>query len=175
MSATLSPLPTPSLRSPAASASARSRIWPQVKVSEPPLVRTAMRSGTLATVCSSACVMVSPATGGAVRCCAAVVASMPWNLPQVEALAARQPADVVGQPDEGDEDDDHEADDARSLHHGEGNGATADLLGHGPEHVSAVQRKEREEVDDRQGQRDQGEDEQRLGGVERERFARRLI
>ena len=38
----------------------------------------------------------------------------------------------------------------------------ADLLGHRPEHVAAVEREEREQVDDRQRQRDQSEDEERL-------------
>ena len=45
----------------------------QVQLFVAALVRMATRSGTRATVCSSACVIVSPSTGGAEPCSAAVV------------------------------------------------------------------------------------------------------
>ena len=51
----------------------------------------------------------------------------------------------------------------------------ADLLGERPEDVPAVERQEREQVDDRERQRDQREDVERARRVERDRLARDLV
>lgn len=57
----------------------------------------------------------------------------------IEALAG-QSADVVGEADGEEADDEHEADDAGALHDAEGDGPAADLLDRGPEDVAAVER-----------------------------------
>ena len=64
--------------------------------------------------------------------------------------------------------------DARSMTRN-GDRTAADLLGQRPEDVPAVERQEREQVDDPQRQRDQREHADRLHGVELEALARGLI
>ena len=59
-----------------------------------------------------------------------------------------------------------EADHARPLHHRERHRRAADLLDEAPEDVAAVERQEREQVDERQREADHGEQEERLAGVE---------
>ena len=54
--------------------------------------------------------------------------------------------------------DQHEADDAGPLHDAERDRPPAHLLGQRPEDVPAVERQEREQVDDRQRQRDHRQD-----------------
>src|SRR2546429_468432 len=76
---------------------------------------------------------------------AAVELSIPRVLPHVEALAGQSP-DVVGEPDDEDEQHQRDPDCARALHDAEGDPPAAQLLGDRPEDVAAVQRQEREEV-----------------------------
>jgi Major Facilitator Superfamily len=76
-----------------------------------------------------------------------------------------QRRDVVGQPDHEDQQNQHEPDHAGALHHLEGDPLAPDLLGQSPEHMAAVERQEREQVDDSERQRDQRQDPQRLSGA----------
>ena len=63
-------------------------------------------------------------------------------------------------------DHEQEADDAGPLHDAERDRPAAHLLGQRPEDVAAVERQEREQVDDRQRQRDDRQHAQRLRRVE---------
>src|SRR3954466_8258884 len=92
----------------------------------------------------------------------------------VEPLPA-QPVDVVGQADDEEEGDQHEADDRGTLDQAVGDRTPTDLLGHGPEDMAAVQGQEGEEIHHREGERDDREDAQGLDGVELEGLARGLV
>src|SRR4051812_3285558 len=92
----------------------------------------------------------------------------------VEPLPA-QPVDVVGQADDEEEGDQHEADDRGPLDQAVGDRTPTDLLGHGPEDMAAVQGQEGEEIHHGEGERDDREDAQRLDGVELEGLARGLV
>src|SRR4051794_1034595 len=92
----------------------------------------------------------------------------------VEPLPA-EPVDVVGQADDEEEGDEHEADDRGPLDQAGGDRAPTDLLGHGPEDMAAVEGQEGEEIHHREGERDDREDAQRLDGVELEGLARGLV
>src|SRR3954452_12655053 len=101
-------------------------------------------------------------------------ASSSRRVRSAEALAT-QPTDVVAQADDEEEGDEHEADHRGALDDAVGNRASADLLGHGPEDMAAVERQEGEEVHHRERQRDDGEDGERPDGVELEGLARGLV
>src|SRR5436305_4377967 len=172
MIATVSPRPTPSCVRPPATASTRPRSSDHVSETLSWAVRTATTSGWLAavrrnasaTVCAStaraptgAMVLLSivPPLGRALssaqRKTIAVLAKR--GSANAEAWAAER-RDVVAQADHEQHHDQHKADHPGPLHHLERDPPTPDLLGHGPEHVPAVQRQEREQVDDSQRQRD---------------------
>ena len=72
-------------------------------------------------------------------------------------------------------DHEHEPNYARPLHHGERYRSAPDLLHDGPEDVAAVEREEREQVDDRERQRDQRDDADGLPRVVPDRLARDLV
>src|SRR5215212_3403614 len=146
ISATASPRRTPSRASPPASASTRSRSSAHVRLISPSFVRTAVRSPWSSTVSRNASVIVRAPSDRRVGA-AAVSSPMGANLADLEALA-RQPPDVVRQPDHEQPDDQCEADEPRPLHHAERDRPPAHLLGERPEDVPAVERQEREEVDE---------------------------
>src|SRR4051794_4929125 len=77
--------------------------------------------------------------------------SLSWSatLPDPEALAAQR-VDVVREADREERQHEDEADQAGLLHDAERDRLAAQLLGDGPEDVTAVERQEREQVDDRQ-------------------------
>src|SRR4051812_11525638 len=158
ISATVSPRRTPSAASPPASASTRSRSSPQVSEISSFLVRTATRSGKSSAVMRNASA-IERACSARRETGAAVVAMRP-TLPDVEPLAG-EPADVVREADEGEHDHEREAHESRPLHDAERDRAPAHLLGQRPEDVPAVERQEREQVDDAERQRDHREQEQR--------------
>src|SRR5436305_15185933 len=78
---------------------------------------------------------------------------LPLGMP--EALA-REHADVVRQPDREQHQDEREADHPGALHGAVGHRPAADLLHYRPEDVTAVERQEREQVHDRERERDDG-------------------
>ena len=59
---------------------------------------------------------------------------------------------------------------AGALHHPEGHRSAAHLLDQAPEDVAAVERQEREEVDQAEREADHGEQDQRLAGAELDRL-----
>ncbi len=61
--------------------------------------------------------------------------------------------------EEEEHDHEDEAERAGALHHPEGHGPAAHLLDQAPEDVAAVERQEREEVDQAEREADQGEQE----------------
>ena len=67
-----------------------------------------------------------------------------------------------------------EADRAGTLDDGERHAAAADLLDQAPEDVAAVERQEREQVDQAEREADHGENEDPLVGVEADRLIERL-
>src|SRR4051794_14366593 len=75
---------------------------------------------------------------------------------KAEALA-REPPDVVRQADDEQEGDQGEAHEPGPFHDIERDRAAAHLLRQRPEDVPAVERQEREEVDDPQRERDDGQ------------------
>src|SRR4051794_27651585 len=148
ISAIVSPRRSPSPCRAPASASTCSRSSLHVHSVEPSSVRTATSSARSVEVsrnASARLVALTPRVG------AAVSPAMPSSYSESLAL---QRVDVVRHPDGEDGDDEDEADDAGPLHHGERDGPPADLLGDRPEDVPAVERQEREEVHDRQRERD---------------------
>src|SRR4051794_33270400 len=149
------PRSRPSLARPPATASLRSRSWPQVHETSSSFVRTATSSARLAAVMRNASLKVAASMARR----AAVGLSMRGVLPHVEAFA-RQSPDVVGEADDEDEEHQGDADRAGALHDAERDRPAAQLLGDRPEDVPAVERQEREEVDHRQRERDGGEQEQ---------------
>src|SRR5829696_6818856 len=157
MIATVSPRPTPSSCRPRASASTRSRSSDQVSETSSSLVRTATRSGWSSAVIRKASAMVAAPTARDPAAAGAVM-GRPYlrGLTDVEALAGQSP-DVVRQADHGEPDDEREADEPGPLHGRERDRPAPHLLGQGPEDVPAVERQEREQVDDAQGQRDDRE------------------
>src|SRR5215217_6039594 len=169
ISATVSPRPTPSRASPPASASTRSRSCDQVRLTSSSFVRTATRSGLSSTVSRNASVMVWAPTARR-----SFVSPMGRTLSDREALSGQAP-DVVRQPDNEQRDHQREADEPGALHDAERDRATAQLLGQRPEDVAAVERQEREQVDDPERQRDHREQEQRAVGAEVDRLPRRLV
>src|SRR5438105_2558877 len=187
MIATVSPRRTPSCARPPATASTRPRSSPQVSETLSSALRTAttsrwlaaVRRNASATVCASTarsptgvivllsivpplCRALSSAPRKLSQC--GLKAGSRRNSADVEAWAAER-RDVVAEADHEQHHDQHEADHPGPLHHLERDPPTPDLLGHGPEHVPAVQRQEREQVDDAQRQRDQREDLERLRGA----------
>src|SRR6266480_2418901 len=181
-SAIVWPWPSPSPASPAASARTLSEYSPQVMVNSSPLVRSATRSG-----CSSAVTWKAPQSVDSLsalystRSCSVVVASITppvlglspggycpeqgeRELAGLEAVAG-EPADVVREPDEEEAQHQGEPDQARPLHDAERNRPAAHLLDYCPEDVAAVEREEREQVDDRERQRDQRDDAEGLPRV----------
>ena len=88
---------------------------------------------------------------------------------------ARQAIDVVRQPDHEQDDHEHEALDPGALHHAEGHRLPAHLLHDRPEDVAAVERKEGEEVDDRQREGDDRQDPHHLADVGQDRLAGDLV
>src|SRR3954451_11536898 len=158
ISAIVSPRRRPRPCSAPASASAFSRSSAHVYSVEPSSARTApssARSPEVSRNASARLVALTPRVGTA-----AVSPAMPSSYSESLAL---QRVDVVRQADQEDRNDEHEAHDARALHDREGDRPPADLLGDGPEDVAAVERQEREQVHDRQRQRDDGQD---LQGVD---------
>src|SRR3954452_25580815 len=129
ISATVSPLRTPSRASPPASASTRASSCPQVRATSSSLVRNATRSGWSAAVMRNASAIVAAPTAR-LRGAASIVAiaANPYtaSASDVEAAAEQSP-DVVGQPDHEQEHDEREADEPRSLHHAERDRAPAHL------------------------------------------------
>src|SRR5215211_228630 len=93
---------------------------------------------------------------------AATVSSSTATSGHLEALA-REPVDVVRQAHQEDQDHQHEADHPGALHHAERHGLAPDLLHNRPEDVAAVEWEEREQVHDRQRERDDREDAHHLG------------
>src|SRR3954452_10876533 len=160
ISATVSPRWTPSAARPPASASTRSRSSRHVSEISSSLVRTATRSGKSSAVMRKASAM-ERARSARRETGAAVVAMRP-TLPDAESLA-RESSDVVGQADREQHDYEREAHETGPLHDAEGDRPPAPLLGQGPEDVPAVERQEREQVDHTERQRDDGEQEERLG------------
>src|SRR4051794_10333065 len=166
ISAIVSPRRSPSPCRAPASASTCSRSSLHVHSVEPSSVRTATSSARSADVsrkASARLVALTPRGGTA-----AVSPAMPSSYS--ESLAAKR-VDVVGQADHENRDDEHEADDARALHDGVGDRLAADLLGHRPEDVAAVERQEREHVDDRQREADDREDLQGIDEIGVDRLA----
>src|SRR5215217_8504074 len=174
-SAIVSPRRTPSACSPRANASTRSRSSAQVSETSSSLVRTATRSGWSSAVIRKASAMVAAPTARDPAAAGAVM-GRPYlrGLTDVEALAGQSP-DVVRQADHGEPDDEREADEPGPLHGRERDRPAAHLLGQGPEDVPAVERQEREQVDDAQGQRDDREQEDRAVGGQLDRLAGRLV
>src|SRR3954454_5750843 len=159
ISATVSPCATPSPARPPATASTRSRKRAQVKDSASSCVRTAIRSGWVAAVSRKASATVA----------AAVALLMEATLPDAES-AVGESAEVVGQADHEQPDHEREADEAGALHDVERDRPPAHLLRQRPEDVPAVEGQEREQVDDAERERDEGQDLQR----ERRRDGERL-
>src|SRR3954452_7149815 len=164
ISATVSPRRTPSPARPPASASTRSRSSAQVSETASSFVRTATRSPWSSAVSRNASAIERASrerrVAGAVG-----VAPAPATLPDAEA-PAREPPDVVREADEEERQHEREADEARPLHDAEGDGAAPDLLRECPEDVAAIERQEREQVDDAEGKRDHGQQEDALGHSE---------
>src|SRR4051794_20503725 len=171
--ATVSPRRTPSLARPPASASTRARSSAQVSETASSFVRTATRSPWASAVSRNASAIERAPRERRVAG-AVVVATTPQTLPDAEA-PAREPPDVVREADEEEREHEREADEARPLHDAEGDGTAADLLRQRPEDVAAVERQEREQVDDAEGERDDGEQEDALGHAELDALARDLI
>src|SRR6202030_1450778 len=71
--------------------------------------------------------------------------------------SARQAADVVAEAVDHQERQQHDADGAEAVHGGERDAPPTDLLGQRPEYVPTVEGQEREQVDDRQHERDEPE------------------
>ena len=63
---------------------------------------------------------------------------------------------------------------AEAVHAVQRDPPSAQLLGHRPQHVAAVERQEREQVDDGEHQRDEAEEHERVAGTGRDRFVGRL-
>src|SRR4051794_17765327 len=162
ISAIVSPLRSPSPCRPAAKASTRSRSSPHVHEISSSLVRTATSPARCAEVMRNASAIVAASTPrfGAVLLSTSTPLPGVLRLLHSEAIAP-EPVDVVGQPNDEQHDDQHETDVAGLLHDPERDRATPDLLRERPEDMPPVQRKEGEQVDDRQRERDQGQDLQR--------------
>ena len=84
----------------------------------------------------------------------------PGRLPDVEAVGA-DPADVVGEADHHQHHDEGEADHRRPLHHPQRDRAAAQFLDQRPEDVAAVERQDRQQVDQAEREADQGQQQQR--------------
>src|SRR5690349_2007394 len=102
------PLRRPRPWRPAAIASDRSRHWPQVIATSSPLVRMATWSSRWPAVIRNASAIVAASAARA------VMSLMRATLSHTEPLAA-QPPDVVGEPHDEQEGDEHDPDDARLL------------------------------------------------------------
>src|SRR5436190_12034971 len=186
--ATVSPFSTPSAASPAASSRTRSAYSPQVQVKSSPLVRRAVRSGCASAVSwnASAIVLASSATGASVLRSAVVVVVVAvaivlfvpppcrlqepvTRLPDAKSLSL-QASYVVGESHNEHQQDKHEPHYAGAFHDAYGHGAATDLLDNGPEDVPAVERQEREEVHDRQRERDDRQDLNRVSDAAQDRL-----
>src|SRR5918999_593951 len=167
----VSPRPSPIPARPAATRSTLAAYSPQVMLTSSSLVLSATLSALSRAVVwnASATVAASRAVGRSV-----VAPSTTRRLPDLEAFVG-QPVDVVREPDEEHEQHQHHPDESRPLHDAERDRFAADLLDDRPEDVAAVERQEREQVDDRQRQRDQGEDADRVGHVVEDRLAGHLV
>src|SRR5690349_128487 len=179
---TVSPRFRPSLARPEAIFSTRSAYSPHVIETSSPAVRIATLSARSAAVTWKAAQIVSSLSAlNSTRSRVSIVAIRPpRKLPRRRGLShgeavSGEPADVIRQADHEDQGDEHEADDARALHRLERNGPPADPFDDRPEDVAAVEREEREEVDDRERQRDQREDRDRVARAFEDRLARRLV
>src|SRR6202008_2530917 len=147
ISPTVSPRPTPSAASPAATRSTRCAYSVQVQLTASPFVRSATVSPHSAAVIwkASQTVCASRAAGRSSR--AAVVLSIyallrvarGRSLPDPEAFPL-QSADVVREADGEDQDHEHEPDDARPLHHAQRHRLAAHFLDDGPEEGPPVAR-----------------------------------
>src|SRR5215204_5211947 len=172
ISATVSPRLTPSLASPPASASTRSRSSPQVIETPSSLVRTATRSGKSSAVMRNASAIERACS--ARRETGAVEVAMRPTLPDAESLPGQSP-EVVREADEEQHDHEREPHEAGPLHDAERDRAPAHLLGHRPEDVTAVERQEREQVDDPERQRDHREQEERARRAQLDALAGHLV
>src|SRR3954452_18355515 len=178
ITATVSPLPTPSAARPAATDRTRSAYSLHVQENSSSFVRIATRSGWASAVSwnASHAVAASIPAGRSVAL-SAVFTSIPrGSLPlmgsaNIEA-AVVEAVDVVREADREQDHHQQEPHHAGPLHDPEGDRAPTDLLHEAPEDVAAVQRQEREQIDDRQREADEGDQRQRLDGAVGERLMR---
>src|SRR3954469_22822724 len=179
ITATVSPLPTPRAARPAATDRTRSAYSLHVQENSSSFVRIATRSGWASAVSwnASHAVAASIPAGRSVAL-SAVFTSIPGEAypsgprPAILEPAVVEAVDVVREPDREQDHHQQEPHHAGPLHDAEGDRAPADLLHEAPEDVAAVQRQEREQVDDRQREADEGDQRQRLDGAVGERLMR---
>src|SRR4051794_1150720 len=174
MIAIVSPFWSPSAASPAAVLRTSSSYSLQVSSSDPSRVFSARRSGTRLAVNwkTPGAVPWSSASWCGDRSTCVAISIPPFRdslIPRsVNSCPARQPIDVVRQPQNEQPDYEHEADHPCPLHNGIGDRPPAHELDKRPEDVPAIERQEREQVDDRQRQRDHCEQEDRVAPVVRD-------
>src|SRR3954453_7538215 len=164
ISAIVSPLRRPSACRPAASASTRSRSSPHVHATSSSLVRTATSPARWAEVSRKASAIVAASTPRFGAVLLSTSDPSPGWLLHSEAIAPK-PIDVVGETHYEEHDHQHEPDIAGLLHDPERDRAPTHLLRQRPEDMPPVERKEGEEVHDRQRQGDEREDLQRQHDV----------
>ena len=88
------------------------------------------------------------------------------------ACAAGQTADVVADAVDHEEQQQHDADRAVAVHRHQRDALAPHLLRERPEHVPAIERQEREQVDHREHERDEAEEDERVAGARDDRFVR---
>src|SRR3954469_3610436 len=142
MRAIVSPLRSPSAARLLARRSTRVRSSAQVQDTAPPLVRTATSSARCSAVSRKASAIVAASTPRFGVVLLSTCPSPGWLLHPEAAIL--EPADVVGQPNGEQQDDQDESHVAGLFHDAERDRATTHLLRQRPEDMASVQRKEGE-------------------------------